>query len=108
MTKGTASGGGLSGGGLTKGAGEVSITQNPEITPIISRSYTVSGATDSTYGVTTTQPSSGNYATFDPGATVNKEAKAKGRGSVTRAAVTRAAFSQKVNRAAVTDTRTAG
>ena len=108
LSKGTASGGGLSGGGLTAGAGEVSITQNPEVTPSVSRSYTVSGATDSTYGVTTTPPSSGDYATFDPNATVNKEAKAKGRGSVTRAAVTRAAFSQTVTRADVKDTRTAG
>jgi len=108
LSKGTASGGGLSGGGLSKGSGEVSITQNPEITPSVTRNYTVSGATDSTYGVTTTKPTSGNYATFNPEATVDKEAKAKGRGSVTRAAVTRAAFSQTVTRAQVNDTRTAG
>lgn len=109
------SGGGLSGGGLTAGAGEVSITQNPEVTPSVGGTGTASAA-QTNYGVTTTKPSGTdgtNFLTFDPGATVNKEAKAKGRGTVSRAAVTRAkvtraAFSQTVNRAAVTDTRTAG
>lgn len=120
LSQGTASGGGLSGGGLsggglTAGAGEVSITQNPEVTPNVGGTGTASAA-QTNYGITTTKPSGTdgtNYLTFDPGATINKEAKAKGRGTVSRAAVTRAkvtraAFSQTVNRAAVTDVRTAG
>jgi len=118
LTKGTASGGGLSGGGLsggglTAGNGEVSVT-NGTVTPSISGS-SITNAT--TYGITTTKPSTGtdgtNYLTFDPGASVTTNGTAKGRGSVSRAAVTRAkvdraAFSQRVTRAAITDAHTAG
>ena len=110
LSKGTASGGGLSGGGLTAGNGEVSITQNPAVTPSVGGTG-VSSTSQTTYGVTTTKPSGTdgtNYLTFDPGASVAQEGKAKGRGSVSRAAVTRAAFSQTVSRAAVTDAHTAG
>ena len=106
LSKGTASGGGLSGGTLNSGAGEVSITANPVVTPSVGG--TVVGKT--AYGVTTTKPSGTdgtNYFTIDPGASVT-EGKAKGRGTVTRDAVSRAAFSQKVTRADITDAHTAG
>lgn len=120
LTQGAAEGGGvsggdISGGGLTAGSGEVSITQQPAVTPNISGTGVTTAAQD-TYGVTTTKPTGTdgtNYLTFDPGASFTKQAKAKGRGSVTRATITRSAIatadmSKTVTRAAVTDTHTAG
>lgn len=107
LTKGTASGGGLSGGGLTAGNGEVSVS-NGTVTPSVGGTSITNA---STYGITSTKPSGTdgtNYLTFDPGASVTTNGTAKGRGSVSRAAVTRAAFSQRVTRAAITDAHTAG
>lgn len=93
--------GALSGGGLTAGSGEVSITQ-PSITHSIDSAGTfVKNA--STYGVTTAKPSGTdgtNYLTANPTATVTK-GTAKGRGTVSRAAINRAKFSSTVTRGAV-------
>ena len=89
LSQGTASGGGLSGGGLsggglTKGAGSVSVTPTNVILTEVAEA-----------------PSSGYYITATGSGTVD-------RAAVTRAKITRAAFSQTVNRAAITDTHTEG
>lgn len=103
LTKGTASGGDLSGGGLTAGAGEAATVTQGEVTPSVGGTG-VNSTSQSTYGLTTTKPSGTdgtNFLTFDPGASVTKNNTVHGRGSVSRAAVTRSAFSQKVTRGAV-------
>ena len=83
--------GDITGGGLT--AGELSITSNtaPYVTPDInfkSRTNSTDGSaiTPSTYGITTTVPTKGNWVVFDPTGTPT-DATYTGSVSVTRSAV---------------------
>lgn len=95
--------GALSGGALTAGAGEVSITTAPVVTPSISGTA-VSSTSQTNFGVTTTKPSGTdgtNYITIDPSGSVTTTGKTKGRGSVTRGTINRAEFSSTVTRGAV-------
>lgn len=102
LTKGTASGGGLSGGGLTAGNGSAGIAK-------LAADSTSYGATNVnanllgtiTDGTASSEPSSftsGHFIAFD----------VTGSGSVTRAAVTRAAFSQTVTLADLTCSHSGG
>ena len=97
----TVAGGGLSGGGLTAGSGEVATVTQGIVTPSVGGTG-VNSTSQSSYGVTTTQPSGTdgtNYVTFDPGASITTNNVVHGRGTVNRAAVARAA---------ITDAHTAG
>ena len=102
-TNSTTDTGALSGGALTAGAGEVSITTTPEVTPSVSGTA-VSSTSQTNFGVTTTKPSGTDgtdYITLDPSGSVTTTGKTKGRGSVTRGTVNRAKFSSTVTRGAV-------
>lgn len=93
LTLGTASGGGLSGGGL-------SVTDNKtSITPTVS--VTLSAQTTSGVDITNDEPSSGYYLTINGSSSSDSAV-------VNRAKIERADFSQKVTRAAITDAHTAG
>lgn len=90
---GTASGGGLSGGGL-------SVTDNKtSITPTVS--VTLSAQTTSGVDITNDEPSSGYYLTINGSSSSDSAV-------VNRAKVDRAEFSQTVTRADITDAHTAG
>lgn len=102
-TNSTTDTGALSGGALTAGAGEVSITTTPVVTPSVSGTA-VSSTSQTNFGVTTTKPSGTDgtdYITLDPSGSVTTTGKTKGRGSVTRGTVNRAKFSSTVTRSAV-------
>lgn len=102
-TNSTTDTGALSGGALTAGAGEVSITTTPVVTPSVSGTA-VSSTSQTNFGVTTTKPSGTDgtdYITLDPSGSVTTTGKTKGRGSVTRGTVNRAKFSSTVTRGAV-------
>lgn len=86
LKKGTASGGELSGGELN--------LSSSSITPSVS--IGLSGQTTTDVSITDTKPSSGYYLTLSGSSSSSSS-------TVTRAAVTRAAFSQRVTRAAITD-----
>lgn len=124
LSKGTASGGGLSGGGLTQGtASGGGLSGNDISGSKTAGSVTIAESgtffTKTGFGITTSKPSGTdgtNYLTVH-------ETYSTGSGSVTgsttitraafsqtvnRAKVDRAAFSQTVSRADVTDTRSAG
>lgn len=88
---------------MTAGAGEVSITTTPVVTPSVSGTA-VSSNSQTNFGVTTTKPSGTDgtdYITLDPSGSVTTTGKTKGRGSVTRGTVNRAKFSSTVTRGAV-------
>ena len=102
-TNSTTDTGALSGGALTAGAGEVSITTTPVVTPSVSGTA-VSSTSQTNFGVTTTKPSGTDgtdYITLDPSGSVTTTGKTKGRGSVTRATINRKKFSSTVTRGAV-------
>ena len=108
LSKGTASGGGLSGGGLSGGG----LSNSGTVTPVVDIYETASTSQDNTVTLDKVDVGDKNATDYPYYFKVTADTTATSayasRAGVTRGQIDRAAFSQSVTRANITDAHTAG